>query len=121
MDELRGKVGVITGGASGIGLATAERLAAEGMNLVLADIEQETLDQAAAQVAAAGVEVEPVVTDVTDLDAVNALADATWSRFGGCHFLFNNTGVAVGTPLTRSRPLMVICSPTPSSGGRATP
>ena len=99
MDELRGRVGVITGGASGIGLATAERLAAEGMNLVLADIEQATLEAAAEQVAAAGVDVEPVVTDVTDLDAVNALADATWERFGGCHFLFNNAGVAVGGPI----------------------
>ncbi len=99
MDDLQGKVGVITGGASGIGLATAHRLAAEGMHLVLADIEEETLRDAANQVAEAGVQVEAVVTDVTDLAAVEALADAAWDRLGGCHFLFNNAGVAVGGPI----------------------
>lgn len=99
MDELRGKVGVITGGASGIGLATAKRLAAEGMHAVLADIEADALAQAATEVASLGVDVATVVTDVTDLAAVEALADATWDRFGACHFLFNNAGVAVGGPI----------------------
>lgn len=92
-------MGVITGGASGIGLATAHRLAAEGMHLVLADIEADTLQAAADQVARAGVRVEAVVTDVTDLAAVEALADTTWDRLGACHFLFNNAGVAVSGPI----------------------
>ena len=99
MDELRGKVGVITGGASGIGLATAKRLAAEGMHAVLADIEAQPLAAAVDEVRALGVEAEGVVTDVTDLDAVHALADAAWDRFDGVHFLFNNAGVAVSGPI----------------------
>ena len=97
--DLRGSTGVITGGASGIGLATAHRLAAEGMQLVLADIEAGPLDAAVAEVRAVGVDVEGVVTDVTDLASVEALADAAFGRFGSVHFLFNNAGVAVSGPI----------------------
>lgn len=99
MDNFRGRVAVITGGASGIGLATAHLLAAEGMKLVLADIEEEALSAAVASFAAAGAEAVGVRTDVAKLADVQALADRTWERFGGCHVLFNNAGVAIGGPI----------------------
>jgi NAD(P)-dependent dehydrogenase (short-subunit alcohol dehydrogenase family) len=96
--DLKGKVAVITGGASGIGLATARRLAREGMKLVLADIEENVLMKAAAQLKAEGAEAIGVVTDVGDKARVDALADTAWSHFGGVHILFNNAGVAVFGP-----------------------
>ena len=99
MDELDGKVAVITGGASGIGLATAKRLAAEGVQIVLADIEPDALDDAVAEVRASGVEAIGVVTDVASLDAVVALADAAFDQFDRVHVLFNNAGVAVSGPI----------------------
>jgi NAD(P)-dependent dehydrogenase (short-subunit alcohol dehydrogenase family) len=99
MDELRGKVGVITGGASGIGLATAKRLAQEGMHMVLADIERDALDAAVTEVRGLGVDAIGVVTDVVSLDAVTALADATFDHFDKVHLLFNNAGVAVSGPI----------------------
>lgn len=95
MDDVRGKVGVITGGASGIGLATAKRFAREGMHIVLADIEQAALDRAVPEVAALGVEVLGVRTDVGDRESVEALAAAAFARFGKVHLVFNNAGVAV--------------------------
>lgn len=98
MQDLSGKVAVITGGASGIGYATAVSLAREGVKLVLADIEQGALDKAVAQLAASGAEVIGVRTDVADLAAVQALADAAWARFGAVHIVFNNAGVGVFGP-----------------------
>ncbi|MGH9214226.1 MAG: SDR family NAD(P)-dependent oxidoreductase [Acidimicrobiales bacterium] len=94
MDELAGRTAVITGGASGIGLATARRLAAEGMQLVLADIEDGPLQRAASELDAFG-----VVCDVGDLASVQHLADEAYGRFGAVHLLFNNAGVAVGGPV----------------------
>lgn len=99
MDDLAGKTAVITGGASGIGLATAERLGSEGMTLVLADIEAERLDQAVESLTTAGVDAIGVVTDVTDLASVTALADAAFDHFGAVHVVFNNAGVAVSGPI----------------------
>jgi NAD(P)-dependent dehydrogenase (short-subunit alcohol dehydrogenase family) len=99
MDELSGKVAVITGAASGIGLATAKRLATEGMQMVLADIEPEPLGRAADEVRTLGVEAIGVVTDVASRDAVVALADAAFEQFDRVHFLFNNAGVAVSGPI----------------------
>ncbi|MEM9036284.1 MAG: SDR family NAD(P)-dependent oxidoreductase [Actinomycetota bacterium] len=95
MEELEGKVAVVTGGASGIGLATARRLAAQGMRIMLADVEAERLAVAVAELTEAGAEVDGTVCDVAERDSVVALADATWAAFGGCHVLFNNAGVAV--------------------------
>jgi NAD(P)-dependent dehydrogenase (short-subunit alcohol dehydrogenase family) len=95
MDELQGKVAVITGGASGIGLATAKRLAREGMRLVLADIEPPALEKAAQELRALGAEVLPVPTDVGERAQVEQLADLTFERLGGAHVLFNNAGVAI--------------------------
>ncbi|MCC6382582.1 MAG: SDR family NAD(P)-dependent oxidoreductase [Dehalococcoidia bacterium] len=99
MDELTGRVAVITGGASGIGLATARALAKEGMKIVLADVEQAALDRAVADLAAGGAQVFGVRTDVTQRADLFALADRTWDRFGGCHVLFNNAGVAIHGPI----------------------
>jgi NAD(P)-dependent dehydrogenase (short-subunit alcohol dehydrogenase family) len=94
MDDLASRTAVITGGGSGIGLATARLLAAEGMQLVLADIERGPLEQAAAELGALA-----VVCDVGDLASVGELADRAYDRFGAVHLLFNNAGVAVGGPL----------------------
>ncbi len=96
--ELGGKVAVITGGASGIGLATARALAGAGVKLVLADIEATALERAVADLANAGAEATGVVTDVGDRASVEALADKAWSSFGAVHIVFNNAGVAVFGP-----------------------
>lgn len=93
MEELRGRVAVITGGASGIGRALADRFAAEGMRLVLADIEEPRLDAAVAELRDAGHEVIGVRTDVSDPASVEALADAAYEAFGAVHVLCNNAGV----------------------------
>lgn len=93
MDQLTGRTAVITGGASGIGLATARLLAAEGMRLVLADIEQVPLERAAGELGAVA-----VVCDVGDLASVQRLADRAYERFGAVDVLFNNAGVAVAGP-----------------------
>lgn len=93
MDDLRGKVAVITGGASGIGRALAERFAAEGMKLVLADIDEVALRGVEVHLAEGGTEVLSVLCD-TSLEAeVQALADAALARFGAAHVLCNNAGV----------------------------
>lgn len=97
--DLNGKTAVITGGGSGIGLATATHLARRGANLVLADIEAGVLRDASARLEATGAQVETVVCDVASLDAVEALAEAAFDRFGRVHVLFNNAGVAVGGPI----------------------
>ncbi len=97
--ELEGKTAVITGGASGIGLATAKRLAASNMNLVLGDIEEAPLKKAVADLTAKGVNVIGVPTDVTIEENVIALRDAATSAFGGAHLVFNNAGVAAGAAI----------------------
>ncbi len=99
MREFSGKTAVITGGASGIGHGVATRLAVEGMNLVIADIEQSALDSAVAGLEADGVSVLGVRTDVADNDSVKALAAAANEHFGDVHVLFNNAGVAGGGPI----------------------
>lgn len=103
MQDLSGRVAVITGGASGIGLATAHRLAQEGMRLVLADIQKDALERAVQEVQGLGAEVLGVQTDVGDLDQVKALADQTFAHFGAAHLVFNNAGVAVFGPIQDMR------------------
>ena len=93
MDELTGRVAVVTGGASGIGLAMAERFAAEGMRLAIADIEQDALDAAAKQLGDSGAEVLAVRTDVSQAEEVDELAARVRERFGGFHVVCNNAGV----------------------------
>jgi NAD(P)-dependent dehydrogenase (short-subunit alcohol dehydrogenase family) len=94
MRELRGKVAVVTGGASGIGRAMAECFAASGMKLVLADIERGPLDEAVARLRASGAEAIGVPTDVTRAAEVRALADRALEAFGAVHVVCNNAGVA---------------------------
>ena len=93
MQDLNGKVAVVTGGASGIGKALAERFAAEGMKLVVADIERAVLDATVAELRAGGAEAIGVPTDVTSFDSVTALADAAYDAYGAVHVLCNNAGV----------------------------
>lgn len=99
MQDLSGRVAVITGGGSGIGLATARRLAGEGMRIVLADIQQEALDAAVKEIQGLGAACLGVRTDVGDLMQVQVLADKTWSHFGDAHLVFNNAGVAIFGPI----------------------
>ncbi len=98
MDQFHNQVAVITGGASGIGLAMAQRFAAEGMRLVIADIEQSALDRALATLKAQGATVIAVRTDVSDVESVRNLAKITLDTFGGVHLLCNNAGVQVTGP-----------------------
>lgn len=97
MELIAGKVAVVTGAASGIGLALAERLARNGLGVVMADVERDRLGEAAATVAAQGAEVLAVPTDVSDEQAVQHLADAAYERFGAVHLVCNNAGVAAKT------------------------
>jgi NAD(P)-dependent dehydrogenase (short-subunit alcohol dehydrogenase family) len=96
MDQLRGKVAVVTGAASGIGLAMAHSFAGEGMRLVLADVDEPGLHTARAGLAELGADAVTVPTDVSDPDAVDALRDAAMSAFGGAHVVCNNAGVGGG-------------------------
>jgi NAD(P)-dependent dehydrogenase (short-subunit alcohol dehydrogenase family) len=96
MDQLAGRVAVVTGAASGIGLALARRFGAEGMRVVLADIEAGPLERATKQLAAAGVETLAVRTDVSRADDVEALAARSVDAFGAVHVVCNNAGIFVG-------------------------
>lgn len=96
MQNFQNKVAVITGGASGIGWALAKECAAQGMKVVLADIEAAPLEKASTELAASGVEVLAVVTDVAQAEAVAELAEKSVERFGAVHLLFNNAGVGAG-------------------------
>ena len=93
MDDLRGKTAVITGGASGIGRALADAFAAEGMRVVLADVEAPALDKAVGELRDGGHDVTGLVTDVVDPASVHALADAAFATYGAVHVLCNNAGV----------------------------
>jgi NAD(P)-dependent dehydrogenase (short-subunit alcohol dehydrogenase family) len=99
MDALAGKTAVVTGGASGIGLALGEAFAAEGMNVVLADVEAGALEAATEKVGASGVEAHGVVCDVSDPEAVERLRDETVAAFGTVHVVCNNAGVSGGGPI----------------------
>jgi NAD(P)-dependent dehydrogenase (short-subunit alcohol dehydrogenase family) len=93
MEDLAGKVAVVTGGASGIGLAMATKFAAEGMKVVLADIERPVLVAAGEELSAAGADVLTVPTDVSMAGEVAALAATTLEHFGDVHLVCNNAGV----------------------------
>lgn len=89
----RGRVAVVTGAASGIGLGLCERFAAEGMRVVMADVEAPALHEAAARVSRPGADVLPVVTDVSSAEQVEALREEAVRAFGAVHVLCNNAGV----------------------------
>jgi NAD(P)-dependent dehydrogenase (short-subunit alcohol dehydrogenase family) len=93
MQQLSGRVAVVTGAASGIGLGLVERFVAEGMRVVMADIERPALERESARLAAAGADVLAVPTDSSILAEVEALRDATLAHFGAVHLLCNNAGV----------------------------
>src|ERR1700733_12240230 len=94
MLEFRDKVAVVTGAASGIGRAIAERCAAEGMSVVLADIEEPALLETAKSMADSGVRLLPYRLDVSSAAEVEALAATVYKQFGAVHLLFKNAGVA---------------------------
>jgi NAD(P)-dependent dehydrogenase (short-subunit alcohol dehydrogenase family) len=93
MRELRNKVAVITGAASGIGRALAQALSNEGARIVIADIELEALNLAEQELRGSGAEVVAVRTDVAEAKSVDALAQATLEAFGAVHIVYNNAGV----------------------------
>jgi NAD(P)-dependent dehydrogenase (short-subunit alcohol dehydrogenase family) len=94
MLEFRDKVAVVTGAASGIGRAIAERCAAEGMRVVLADIEEPALLETAKSMADSGARLLPYRLDVSSAGEVESLAATAYREFGAVHLLFNNAGVA---------------------------
>ncbi len=93
MEEFAGKTAVVTGAGSGMGKAFAQRWGAEGMNVVIGDIQQDALDATVAELSAAGVPVLGLRTDVSKLADIEALADAAQARFGPVHLVNNNAGV----------------------------
>lgn len=93
MEELAGRTAVITGAGSGLGRALAERLASEGMKLVVADIEPGPLEDVAGALADRGAVVVTRPADVASADDIDRLADLAFERFGAVHVLCNNAGV----------------------------
>ena len=91
--DFEGKVAVVTGGASGIGLAMASRFAQEGMKVVIGDVEEPALEAAVASLRQQEYEVHGVLTDVSQADSVENLARETIDRFGKVHLVCNNAGV----------------------------
>jgi NAD(P)-dependent dehydrogenase (short-subunit alcohol dehydrogenase family) len=96
MNDLKNKVAVITGAASGFGREFANLGAKAGMKLVLADVQQDALDKAKAELEAGGAQVIALRCDVRHAHEVQALADAAMKQFGAVHLLFNNAGVGAG-------------------------
>ena len=97
--DFRGRTAVITGAASGLGLETCRRAAVEGMNIVMADLQADALERAAAEIRpllCCGANALPFHLDVSQAQQVEALGAATLDRFGTPNFVFNNAGVAVG-------------------------
>jgi NAD(P)-dependent dehydrogenase (short-subunit alcohol dehydrogenase family) len=93
MQQLRGRVAVVTGAASGIGLAVVEALAAEGLRIVMADRDEDALRSHAERLTARGASVHPVTTDVTNQGDVERSAEAAVEHYGGLHLAVNNAGI----------------------------
>jgi NAD(P)-dependent dehydrogenase (short-subunit alcohol dehydrogenase family) len=102
MQDFQGKVAVVTGAASGIGRALAEKCVRDGAKVVLADVEEKALDQAVEELKATGGDVLAVRTDVSKAEDVEALARNAFNTYGAVHLLFNNAGVAAGTTVWES-------------------
>jgi NAD(P)-dependent dehydrogenase (short-subunit alcohol dehydrogenase family) len=96
ISDFKNKTAVLTGAGSGFGLECARIGAKLGMNLVLADVQQDALDKTVAEMQAAGAPVLAMRVDVSKADPMQALADAAFARFGAPHFVFNNAGVGAG-------------------------
>ena len=99
MEQLTGKVAVVTGAASGIGRALADRFAAERMRIVLADVEEQALDTASEELRASGAEAVGIQTDVSVAADVEHLRDVALRAFGAVHVVCNNAGVGAGGPI----------------------
>jgi NAD(P)-dependent dehydrogenase (short-subunit alcohol dehydrogenase family) len=96
ISDFKNKTAVLTGAGSGFGLECARIGAKLGMNLVLADVQQDALDRTVGEMQAAGASVLAMRVDVSKADQMQALADAAFARFGVPHFVFNNAGVGAG-------------------------
>ena len=94
--NFKGKTAVLTGAGSGFGLECARMGSRLGMNLVLVDVQQDALDQASAEMQAAGAEVASFRLDVSSADQMQAMSQSVFERFGAPHFVFNNAGVGSG-------------------------
>jgi NAD(P)-dependent dehydrogenase (short-subunit alcohol dehydrogenase family) len=94
--DFKNKTAVLTGAGSGFGLECARIGAKLGMNLVLADVQQDALDKAAAEMTAMGAQVLPFKLDISKAAEVEAMGEAVFKRFGAPHFVFNNAGVGAG-------------------------
>lgn len=103
MQNFKNSVGFITGGASGIGLGMARALGRRGMTVILADIEEDSLDTAAATLSDEGINVETEALDVADTEQYRSVAKRILARHTTIHFLFNNAGVAGPSPVGASR------------------
>ncbi len=104
MKELKGKTAVITGAASGIGLALTRTFIEEGMKVVMADVDEDSLANAASDLEKAGAEVLGVLCDVSDPSSIAALAESTVKNFGPPQVLCNNAGVAPAGPILGTTP-----------------
>lgn len=104
MQDFKGRVAVVTGAASGIGLGVTQRFLAEGMKVVLADLEGERLNREVARLSEAGGDVLGVECDVRDPHSVEDLAKQTLSHYGGVHVVMNNAGVAPAGPMLETTP-----------------
>lgn len=104
MQDFQGRVAVVTGAASGIGLGTTARFLREGMKVVMADVEKGSLEREAGRLRAEGGDVLPVVCDVRDPEAVDALAQRTLAHYGAVHVVFNNAGVGPAGPMLDTKP-----------------
>jgi len=96
MKTFKGRTAVITGAGSGFGLEASRIAAREGMNIVMADVQQDALDKAVAEIEGLGAAVLPFRLDVSKAADFEAMAAATKARFGAPHFVFNNAGVGLG-------------------------
>jgi NAD(P)-dependent dehydrogenase (short-subunit alcohol dehydrogenase family) len=97
MRNVVGKVAVVTGGGQGIGRALLERFGAEGMKVVVADVVPALVETTTAELRERGIDVLGVVTDVTSLESVEALRDATLAEYGAVHIICNNAGIGSGS------------------------
>jgi len=102
MEDFQGKVAFITGGGSGAGLGQAKVFSAAGCKVVIADIRQDHLDQATAELKARGAQVHPIQLDITDREAFQRAADEAEAVFGPVQLLFNTAGVSIFGPLERA-------------------
>ena len=97
MKNVVGKVAVVTGGGQGIGRALVERFGAEGMKVVIADVVPQLVETTTTELRDQGLDVFGVVTDVTSLESVEALRDATLAEYGAVHIVCNNAGIGSGS------------------------